>query len=193
MLDSRPVGSSTPFDDTVNTGSSASCADQRTIPQLPGQSGRPTITSCFRRPVPSPPTPLPRAGEGSNRWTAAKTAIRSFPDVRALSRLPGRVTMGFAGIVGWRNPRQWPAGAFRWTRVAGGCLASFPGNLVLGVAGVECSEPPDKPAGGSLRLTTSHPRVRQENLAHTREGEPCTCRSPQHEGPEAADGWFRSS
>ena len=47
------------------------------------------------------------------------------------------------------------------------CVTSFPGNLVLGVAGVERSEPPGKPAGGSLRLTASHPRVRQEKLAHT--------------------------
>jgi len=36
------------------------------------------------------------------------------------------------------------------------------------VAGVERSEPPEKRAGGSLRLTTSHPLVCQKDLPHTR-------------------------
>ena len=46
-------------------------------------------------------------------------------------------------------------------------MASFSGNSVLGVAGVERSEPPGERAGGSLRLTTSHPLNCQENLPHT--------------------------
>ena len=64
------------------------------------------MTSCFEHEPPSPPAPLPHAGEGSYCWTAAKLGTGSFLS-HCVAQAGGLQLAGRRPLVRWWVPSGW--------------------------------------------------------------------------------------